>query len=132
MRLAWFRPATHVSDRLDDTAALIRALGSGHDIHVVDEARAHDFIRLDFRTPFDLCVYELDDTPHHAYIWAYLLHIPGVLRLRSRSLHESRAHALRRRPDDLGREQLAQELAFSDWDLIGAPLLASRLTVVSD
>jgi hypothetical protein len=127
MRLAWFRPATHVSDRFDDTAALVGALASQHDIHVVDETRAHDFVRLDFRTPFDLCVYELDDTPHHTYIWPYLLHVPGVLRLRSWSLHESRTHALRRRPDDLD-----SELAYSGWDLIGAPIVASRLTVVSD
>ena len=127
MRLAWFRPVTHVSDRLDDTAALVRALESEHEVHVVDETRAHDFIRLDFRTPFDLCVFELADTPHHAYVWPYLLHVPGVLRLRSLSLHESRAHALRRREQDLARE-----LAFSDWDLVGAPLLASRITVVSD
>ena len=127
MRLAWFRPVTHVSDRLDDTAALVRALGSTHEIQVIDETRAHDFIRLDFRAPFDLCVYELADTPHHAYVWPYLIHAPGVLRLRSLSLHESRAHALRRRDQDLARE-----IAFSDWDLAGAPILASRVTVVSD
>ena len=125
MRLAWFRPVTHVSDRLDDTAALVRALGSAHEIEVIDEARAHDFIRLDFRAPFDLCVFELADTPHHAYIWPYLLHVPGVLRLRSLSLHNSRTDALRRRGEDLTRE-----LAFSDWDLAGAPILASRVTVV--
>jgi hypothetical protein len=127
MRLAWFRPETHLSDRLDDTAALIRTLESEHQIHIVDEARAHDFIRLDFRSPFDLCVYELADTPHHAYIWPYLLHVPGVLRLRSLSLHESRTQALRRRDRDL-----ASELAFSDWDLAGAPIVGSRITVVSD
>lgn len=127
MRLAWFRPVTHVSDRLDDTAALVRALGSAHEIEVIDEARAHDFIRLDFRAPFDLCVFELADTPPHAYIWPYLLHVPGVLRLRSLSLHNSRTDALRRRGEDLTRE-----LAFSDWDLAGAPILASRVTVVAD
>ena len=129
MRLAWFRAATHVSERLDDTAALVAALGSEHQIHVVDEARAHDFIRLDFRTPFDLCVFELANTPRHAYIWPYLFHVPGVLRLRSLSLHESRTDALRRHHREGDR---ALELAFSDWDLVGAPILASRLTVVSD
>lgn len=127
MRLAWFCPVTHVSDRLDDTAALVRELGSEHEIDVVDEARAHDFIRLDFRTPFDLCVFELADTPRHAYIWPYLMHVPGVLRLRSLSLHHSRTHALRRREEDLGLE-----LAYSDWDLVTAPILASRIAVVSD
>ena len=129
MRLAWFRPATHVSDRLDDTAALVGALGGEHEIAVIDEARAHDFIRLDFRTPFDLCIYELADTPQHAFVWPYLLHVPGVLRLRSLSLHDSRTESLRRQHRERDR---ALELAFGDWDLITAPVLASRMTVVSD
>lgn len=128
MRLAWFRPATHVSDRLDDTAALVAALGSEHEITVIDEAGAHDFIRLDFRRPFDLCVFELADTAAHAYIWPYLMHVPGVLRLRSLSLHESRTQSLRRQHRESDR---VRELAL-DWDLAGGPVLASRLTVVSD
>ncbi len=129
MRLAWFRAATHVSDRLDDTTALVRALGGEHEIEVFDESRAHDFIRLDFRAPFDLCVYELADTRQHTFIWPYLLLVPGVLRLRSRSLHDSRTEALGRQHRHRDR---AVELAFSDWELIGAPVLASRMTVVSD
>jgi hypothetical protein len=131
MRLAWFRPATSmsVSDRLDDTAALIGALGGEHDIEVFNEARAHDFIRLDFRTPFDLRVFELADTPAHAFIWPYLLHVPGVLRLRSLSLHDSRTDALRRQHRERDR---TLELALGDWNLVAAPILASRMTVVSD
>jgi hypothetical protein len=129
MRLAWFRPVTHVSDPLDDTAALVGALGGDHRIEVFDEARAHDFIRADFRRPFDVCVFELGDTPQHAFVWPYLLHRPGVLRLRSLSLHESRSQALRRRHRERDR---ALELAFGDWDLTAAPILASRITVVSD
>ena len=129
MRLAWFRPATHVSERLDDTAALVGALGSEHEIAVIDEARAHDFIRLDFRTPFDLCIYELADTRQHAFVWPYLLHVPGLLRLRSLSLHDSRTEALQRQHRERDR---ALELAFGDWDLITAPVIASRMTVVSD
>jgi hypothetical protein len=131
MRLAWFRPrpATHVSDRLDDSAALVGALSSEHAIEVFDEARAHDFIRQDFRAPFELCVYELADTGQHAFVWPYLLHVPGVLRLRSLSLHESRTEALRRQHRERDR---AIELAFGDWDLTAAPILASRMTVVSD
>jgi hypothetical protein len=129
MRLAWFRPATHVSNRLDDTAALVGALGGEHEIAVIDEARAHDFIRLDFRTPFDLCIYELADTRQHAFVWPYLLHVPGVLRLRSLSLHASRSEALHRQHRERDR---ALELAFGDWDLITAPVMASRMTVVSD
>src|SRR5262245_11774621 len=129
MRLAWFRPATQVSERLDDTAALISALATEHEIEVFGEARAHDFIRLDFRTPFDLCIYELADTQQHAFVWPYLLHVPGVLRLRSLSLHDSRTEALRRQHRERDR---ALELTFGDWDLITAPVLASRMTVVSD
>jgi hypothetical protein len=129
MRLAWFRPATHLSDRLDDASALIGALRAEHEIEVFDEARAHDFVRLDFRTPFDLCVFELADTAPHAFIWPYLLHGRGVLRLRSLSLHESRTSALRRQHRERDR---GLELAFGDWDLIAAPILASRMTVVSD
>jgi hypothetical protein len=129
MRLAWFRPATHVSARLDDTAALVGALGAEHEIAVIDEARAHDFIRLDFRTPFDLCIYELADTHQHPFVWPYLLHVPGLLRLRSLSLHDSRTEALQRQHRERDR---ALELAFGDWDLITAPVIASRMTVVSD
>ena len=129
MRLAWFRPVTHVSEWPDDTAALVSALGDEHEIVVFDEARAHDFIRFEFRTPFDLCIYEVADTPQHAFVWPYLLHVPGVLRLRSLSLHDSRTEALRRQHRERDR---ALELAFGDWNLITAPMIASRMTVVSD
>lgn len=131
MRLAWFRPrpATHVSDRLDDSAALVGALSSEHAIETFDESRAHDFIRQHFRAPFDLCVFELADTPPYAFVWPYLMHVPGVLRLRSYSLHDSRSEALRRQHREHDR---ATELAFGDWDLTAAPILASRMTVVSD
>ena len=129
MRLAWFRPVTHVSEWPDDTAALVSALGDEHEIVVFDEARAHDFIRFEFRTPFELCIYEVADTQQHAFVWPYLLHVPGVLRLRSLSLHDSRTEALRRQHRERDR---VLELAFGDWDLITAPVLASRMTVVSD
>jgi len=131
MRLAWFRPrpATLVSDRLDDTTALVGALAAEHDIELFDETRAHDFIRLNFRAPFDLCIFELANTSQHAFVWPYLLHVPGVLRLRSRSLHQSRTESLQRQHRERDR---ALELAFGDRDLLTAPVLASRMTVVSD
>src|SRR6185312_8437860 len=59
----------------------------------------------------------------------YLLHVPGVLRLRSLSLHESRTESLQRQHRERDR---VLELAFGDWALISAPVLASRMTVVSD
>ncbi|HLG58398.1 MAG TPA: hypothetical protein VI485_23845 [Vicinamibacterales bacterium] len=129
MRLAWFRPATQVSERLDDTAALVADLRSDHEIECFDQSRAPDFVRLDFRRQFDVSVFELADTEQHAFVWPYLLHYPGVLRLRSLSLHESRSASLRRQRQSGDR---AAELAFSQYELLGAPLLASRLAVVSD
>jgi hypothetical protein len=44
-------------------------------------------------------------------------------------LHDSRSEALRRQHRERDR---ATELAFGDWDLTAAPILASRMTVVSD
>src|SRR5262245_34826170 len=96
MRLAWCRPTTTTSDRLDDTAALIAELQSDHEITRLDRTSMHDLVRLDFRAPFDLRVYELADTDEHEFLWPYVFHYPGVLRLRSASLHHSRAASLSR------------------------------------
>jgi hypothetical protein len=129
MRLAWCRSTTDLSDRLDDTAALITALRSRHDITCVDRTSMHDLVRAAFRHPFDLHVYELADSDDHAFIWPYVLHYPGIVRLRSASLHHSRATMLARqnRHDDR-----RAELAFGRGDLTVAPLLASRMVVVAD
>ena len=87
MRIAWFRPAaTDDTDPLDDTAALIDELRPAHDIAVVTAHDAHDFVWQQHLRPRDLCVYELDDTRAHSFIWAYLLNYPGVLLLRSTEL----------------------------------------------
>lgn len=115
-----------------------------HTITVVDQASAHDFVWQHARGAFDLAVYELDDTRAHAYIWAYLLNYPGVVTFRAPGIHSSRAEALlhRQRGADY-----AAELAFSEgprrstapwhvghgtWPLLRVPMLASRMTVVSD
>ncbi len=89
MRLAWFRPDT--APDADDLAAVIDGLRETHDVHVVDARAAHDFVWQAAQGIFDLCVYELDDTPAHQYIWPYLLHYPGVLALRTSRLHDGRA-----------------------------------------
>ena len=129
MRLAWCRPTTALSERLDDSATLIDELRTHHDITRLDQSSMHDLVRLDFRQPFDLLVYELADTDDHAFLWPYVLHYPGVVRLRSGSLHHSRATSLarQRRGDDR-----RAELAFGRGDLSVAPLLASRMVVVHD
>ena len=86
MRLAWFRPARAAAASADDIGLLLRALGSLHEIDVIDRDRAHDFVWQQARRPYDLCVYELDNTPAHQFIWPYVLHYPGVTMLRSVSV----------------------------------------------
>jgi hypothetical protein len=130
MRLAWCRSAaTRLSDRLDDTAALIAELRSDHDITGFDRSSMHDLVRLDFRQPFDLHVFELADDDDSAVLWPYVLHYPGIVRLRSASLHHSRAASLTRQRR--GGDRRA-ELTFGRGDLTAAPIVASRLVVVHD
>ncbi len=130
MRIAWFlarRPAT--PHPIDDTATLLAELGSLHEIELYDEPRAHDFVWQHGRRPFDVCVYELADTIADAFIWPYVLHYPGILRLRSGSLRSSRRQALRRSrrtADDRA------EAAFAGRPALRIPMTASRLTVVAD
>lgn len=84
MRIAWFHPTTpDTSDPFDDSALLIGELRTAHEIDVITESRAHDFVWQQFLRPWDLCVYELDSTPAHDFMWAYLVNYPGVVRLRS-------------------------------------------------
>src|SRR5688572_20730775 len=130
LRLAWVRPGpADSSDPLDHSAALVAHLAASHDIERIDERRVHDLVWMHARGRFDLCVFELTDTPSHAFIWPYLLNYPGVLYLRASSLRASRAATLHRtrRADDY-----AAEARFSRRELLYAPLVASRLVVVGD
>ena len=145
MKVAWFRADTpRPANPLDDTAALITELRSTHHIEVFTAANAHDFVWKDFRAPHDLSVYELDNTPDHAFIWPYLLHYGGVLLLRTLILHDSRAAALLR---EQRKQDYVAEFAFNhgpwpgrlptvpppypgNWPMLRVPLLASRVAVV--
>jgi hypothetical protein len=129
MRLAWCRVATDLSHRIDDTAVLIDELRSHHDITCVDRHTLHDLVRLSFRQPFDLHVFELADTDDDEVVWPYVMHYPGIVRVRSRSLHHSRTASLVRQRR--GGHRIA-ELAFGNGDLSAAPILASRMVVVGD
>ena len=141
MRVAWFRPDT-ASSR--DLAAVIDGLRETHDVHVVDARAAHDFVWQAAQGAFDLCVYELDDSAAHQYMWPYLLNYPGVLVLRTVSLHHGRAVSLVHQHRDADRDA---EIAFAggdlrtdapwpllrgSWSTWRVPVLASRATVVSD
>lgn len=110
MRLAWFRPerATNV----DGTAHLvpvIAALRSHVTIDLIAEGDAHAFVTAHHVAPWDLCVFELDDAPAYDYVWAYLVHYPGLLVLHTPSVHRSRAAALDRQNR---RADYAAERAF--------------------
>jgi hypothetical protein len=129
VRVAWFHPAA--ADPLW-THALAPDLAprlDGYTISTFDEARAHDFVWRHVRQPFDLTVFELGTTAGHRFIWPYLFHYPGVLILHARELAAMRSDMLIRvqRQADLRNER-----GFSTWDLLRAPLHASRVTIVHD
>ncbi|MBI4886798.1 MAG: hypothetical protein HY824_06875 [Acidobacteria bacterium] len=142
MRLAWFGPSP-AAPPLDDSALLIGALRARHEIDLFTPARAHEFVWTDARAPYDLCVFELDNTPAHAFVWAYLLQYGGVLLLRALTLHDSRAQALL---DTARLDEYVSEFAFNEhhaphfswtrrpfagtWPMLRVPLAAARLAVV--
>jgi hypothetical protein len=143
MRVAWFRPEG-AEGAAADLADVIDGLRPNVDVQVVTRDRAHDFVWQHARGMFDICVYELANTPAHQYIWPYLLHYPGVLALRASSLHDSRAKALiwEHRTRDYEAEIAFGEtsrrlappwhLARGGWPMWRIPVLASRLTAVAD
>jgi len=141
VRLAWFRPDAAAGSDLD---AAIDGLREAHDVRTIGAGAAHDFVWQAAQGAFDLCVYELDDSAAHQYIWPYLLHYPGILVLRTVSLHDGRARALVHQHRDADRDA---EMAFADgagrtdppwpllrgsWSTWRVPVLASRVTAVAD
>jgi hypothetical protein len=141
MRIAWFRPDATTGSDLD---AVIDGLREAHDVRTIGARAAHDFVWQAAQGAFDLCVYELDDSAAHQYIWPYLLHYPGILVLRTVSLHDGRARALVHQHRDADRDA---EMAFADgagrtdppwpllrgsWSTWRVPVLASRVTAVAD
>ena len=133
MNIAWFRAdAPDASDPLDDTAALVDELRAAHAIDVFVEAEAHDFVWRHFLKPWDLCVYELDNTRGHQFVWAYLLNYPGVVMIKSPAVQNSWGAALSRegRLDDYMAGFRFGDRASSSPGL-RVPLLSSRSVVVS-
>jgi hypothetical protein len=144
VRIAWFRPdeaATGRGDHLDD---IVLALGANDAVTCVTEARAHDFVWQHARGHFDLCVYELDNTGRHQYMWPYLLHFPGVLVLRTATLHDARRARL---VHEGRRADYATEIGFAggpahilppwhlargQWPMLRIPVTAALVTVVED
>lgn len=130
MRVAWFRPtASTAAVATDDTLLLVDELRGTHAVELIDEPHAHAFLWQQAREPYDVCVYELADTPAHQFMWPYLLQVPGIVALRATSLRENRALALAHERRD---SDYRSELAFSGRPMLRAPLAAARLAVVFD
>jgi hypothetical protein len=111
MRIAWLRPPARDWDDnpLDHIAPLIEVLGRHHDIELVNEPQAHDFVWRHARAPFDLVVHELADAPAHRFVLPYALHFPGALLLREAAPHYARA------------------IASSRWTVVGDTAAATAL-----
>ncbi|MGE0594397.1 MAG: hypothetical protein AB7G23_16495 [Vicinamibacterales bacterium] len=128
MRLAWFRPERATT--VDGTAHLvpvIAALRSQVTIDLVPEREAHAFVTAHHVAPWDLCIFELDDAAAYDYVWAYLVHYPGLLVLHTPSVHRSRAAALDRQNR---RADYAAERAFEALGVGSGPRAAG--TVLAD
>src|SRR5262245_4181660 len=140
MRLAWFRAiALEQASTLDPTAALLAELRRAHHVDVFVQDNAHEFVWKAFRTPYDLCVFELDNDAGHAFVWPYLLHYGGIVFLHSLTLHDGRALTLIRhgRRDDYAAEfrfnegyaplaaSLPPFLQSGSWSMLRVPLMAS-------
>jgi glycosyltransferase involved in cell wall biosynthesis len=111
MRIAWFRDTdTDATDPLDGTAALIDELRAAHEIDVVIEASAHDFLWQDIRRPWDLCVFELDNTRAQQFMWGYVPNYAGVVLLHSIDLLNLRIAMTASRAVVVGDRGLADSL----------------------
>jgi hypothetical protein len=121
VRIGWLRPSAGQTgstsvrndgaddDPLDDVAALIKALRRHHDIELVNQQQAHDFVWRHARAPFDLVVHELADAPPHRFVVPYALHFPGALLLRGAA------------------PQYARTVASSRWTIVGDRAAATAL-----
>jgi glycosyltransferase involved in cell wall biosynthesis len=131
MRIAWFRHSnTDSTNPLDDTAALVDELRLTHDIDVIVEANAHDFVWQHEQQPWDLCVFELDNTSAHHFIWGYLPNYPGVALLHSIDIAHLRVAILGSRAVVVADGGLAERLQarFPRANLRYAPPFAVHAT----
>ena len=129
MRIAWFRDSdTDAHNPLDGTAALIDELRLTHTIDVILEADAHDFVWRQLQRPWDLCVFELDNTSAHQFIWGYLSNYPGVVLLHGIDIANLRVATLASRAVVVADRGLAERLQarFPSAIVRYAPPLAGR------
>jgi glycosyltransferase involved in cell wall biosynthesis len=110
MRLAWFGPVPPAATGIADYDAEVLAMvASRHAVDVfveqdgVDRSRlpadcavhpAAEFARRHARQPYDLAIYQLGNSLHHAFLYPHLARVPGLLVLHELVLHHSRARML--------------------------------------
>ena len=129
LRIAWFRHIdTDSTDPFDGTPALIDDLRRTHDIDVIVEANAHDFVWQQLQRPWDLCVFELDNTRAHQFIWGYLPNYPGVVLLHSIDVPNLRVAILASRAAVVADRGLADRLQarFPSANVRYAPAFVGR------
>ena len=151
MRLGWFSPLPPVKTGIAAYSAdLAEALQRrGHEVDLYPSERAHDFPWRHRQNPYDLIVYQLGNSSHHDYEWAYALRYPGLVVLHDTHLHHARAaFLLREKRADHYRAEFrwshadvpadAAELAvagmdsrlFYEWGMVRGLVEASRLVAV--
>lgn len=121
MRLAWFSPLPPVQSGIAAYSAELLPLLAAHasiDVFVEHKParpsllaayrihRAHDFVWMHDRDPYDLVVYQLGNAACHDYMWPYLVRYPGLVVLHDARLHHARGRRLFRhaRQDDYRAE----------------------------
>jgi len=135
MRIAWFRHAnTDAANPLDGTAALVDELRRTHDIDIIVEANAHDFVWRQLQRPWDLFVFELDDTRAHQFIWGYVANYPGVVLLHSIDVANLRVATLASRAAVAADRRFAERLheRFPSANVRYAPAFAGRPRSAND
>jgi glycosyltransferase involved in cell wall biosynthesis len=161
MRLAFFGPvppaATGIADYDADILAMVarrHAVDVFVDQDAVDRSRLPsgcpvypdgEFEERHRREPYDLPIYQLGNSLHHAFVYPHLARVPGLLVLHELVLHHSRARML-----DAARYRAelahsypahAERLAEAHFGTVGdllpyayplfqIPVEASRLTAV--
>lgn len=85
--------------------------------------RAHDFLFLHDRAPYDVIVYQLGNATCHDYMWPYLVRFPGLVVFHDGHVHHARARSL------LSQGRRDDYRAEFTWAHPGAPRAAAEYAV---
>jgi glycosyltransferase involved in cell wall biosynthesis len=116
MRLAFLTPLPPATSGISDYSAdVLAVLAPRHEIDVfhdqetVDRDRirassvhpASTFLDRHRQTPYDLAIYQMGNSPDHAFLYPLLPRVPGLLVLHDLVLHHSRARTFLESPEAL-------------------------------